>query len=90
MMGSKEEDVPTEPTVKPVFVEDMNEAELATAVSYDYYSSFSLSRLNIFRLCISCPTRSTNFHDFIPLLVTLHFTPSNFYCKFIPLKFEKY
>ncbi|KAG8327296.1 Ubiquitin carboxyl-terminal hydrolase 14 [Homalodisca vitripennis] len=31
MMGSKEEDVPTEPIVKPVFVEDMNEAELATA-----------------------------------------------------------
>lgn len=33
MMGSKEEDVPTEPVVKPVFVEDMNETELATAVS---------------------------------------------------------
>lgn len=33
MMGSKEEDVPQEPTVKPVFVEDMNESELATAVS---------------------------------------------------------
>lgn len=33
MMGSKEEDVPVEPAVKPVFVEDMNEAELATAVS---------------------------------------------------------
>uniref|UniRef100_A0A1B6CDA9 Ubiquitin carboxyl-terminal hydrolase n=1 Tax=Clastoptera arizonana TaxID=38151 RepID=A0A1B6CDA9_9HEMI len=32
MMGSKEEDVPTEPTVKPIFVEDMNEAELATAM----------------------------------------------------------
>jgi len=32
MMGSKEEDVPTEPVVKPVFVEDMNEAELATAM----------------------------------------------------------
>ncbi|XP_046662171.1 ubiquitin carboxyl-terminal hydrolase 14 [Homalodisca vitripennis] len=32
MMGSKEEDVPTEPIVKPVFVEDMNEAELATAM----------------------------------------------------------
>lgn len=33
MMGSKEEDVPSEPIVKPIFVEDMNEAELATAVS---------------------------------------------------------
>ncbi|EZA52154.1 Ubiquitin carboxyl-terminal hydrolase [Ooceraea biroi] len=32
MMGSKEEDVPTEPTEKPVFLEDMNEAELATAL----------------------------------------------------------
>lgn len=32
MMGSKEEDVPVEPAVKPVFVEDMNEAELATAM----------------------------------------------------------
>lgn len=33
MMGSKEEDVPTEPLEKPVFVEDMNESELASAVS---------------------------------------------------------
>lgn len=32
-MGSKEEDVPKEPTEKPVFVEDMNESELATAVN---------------------------------------------------------
>jgi len=31
LMGSKEEDVPTEPVVKPKFVEDMNESELATA-----------------------------------------------------------
>lgn len=33
MMGSKEEDVPTEPLEKPLFVEDMNEGELASAVS---------------------------------------------------------
>ena len=33
MMGSKEEDVPTEPVEKPLFVEDMNESELASAVS---------------------------------------------------------
>ncbi|CAB0039908.1 unnamed protein product [Trichogramma brassicae] len=32
MMGSKEEDVPTEPTVKPIFIEDMNESELSTAL----------------------------------------------------------
>lgn len=32
VMGSKE-DVPTAPTTKPVFVEDMSESELATAVS---------------------------------------------------------
>ncbi|XP_071570537.1 ubiquitin carboxyl-terminal hydrolase 14 [Temnothorax nylanderi] len=32
MMGSKEEDVPIEPIEKPVFLEDMNEAELATAL----------------------------------------------------------
>lgn len=32
MMGSKEEDVPVEPTVKPIFMEDMNESELATAL----------------------------------------------------------
>lgn len=31
-MGSKEEDVPNEPKQKPVFVEDMNEDELASAV----------------------------------------------------------
>lgn len=33
MMGTKEEDVVKEPTVKPVFVEDMNETELASSVS---------------------------------------------------------
>lgn len=32
-MGSKEEDVPVEPSEKTVFMEDMNESELATAVS---------------------------------------------------------
>lgn len=31
-MGSKEEDVPIEPTEKPLFLEDMNESELATAL----------------------------------------------------------
>lgn len=30
LMGSKEEDVPVEPAVKPRFVEDMNDSELAT------------------------------------------------------------
>lgn len=32
MMGSKEEDVPVEPTEKPLFLEDMNESALATAL----------------------------------------------------------
>lgn len=32
MMGSREEDVPTEPTARPCFIEDMNESELATAL----------------------------------------------------------
>ncbi|KAL1513911.1 hypothetical protein ABEB36_003249 [Hypothenemus hampei] len=32
LMGSKEEDVPKEPLEKTVFVEDMNESELATAL----------------------------------------------------------
>lgn len=32
MMGSKEEDVPAEPTEKPLFLEDMNESALATAL----------------------------------------------------------
>lgn len=32
-MGSKEEDVPKEPIEKPVFVEDMNDSDLASAVS---------------------------------------------------------
>ncbi|KAL1129603.1 hypothetical protein AAG570_012548, partial [Ranatra chinensis] len=31
LMGSKEEDVPKEPAVRPIFVEDMTETELATA-----------------------------------------------------------
>lgn len=33
VMGSKEEDVPAVPVEPTRFVEDMNEAELATAVS---------------------------------------------------------
>lgn len=32
-MGSKEEEIPKEPVEKTLFVEDMNETELATAVS---------------------------------------------------------
>lgn len=37
LMGSKEEDVPEEPSSKPMFMEDMTENELATAVSnFDY------------------------------------------------------
>lgn len=32
MMGSKEEDVPNEPIEKPVFIEDMNEAELSSVL----------------------------------------------------------
>lgn len=42
-MGSKEEDLPVEPVEKTVFVEDMNETELATAVSINIYG---LSRKN--------------------------------------------
>lgn len=33
LMGSKEEEIPKEPVEKTVFVEDMNDSELATAVS---------------------------------------------------------
>lgn len=33
LLGSKEE-VPVEPVEKPKFIEDMNESELATAVSF--------------------------------------------------------
>lgn len=36
LMGSKDEDVPVEPAVKPMFVEDMTESQLATVVSYPY------------------------------------------------------
>lgn len=36
LMGSKEEDVPVEPVEKTRFVEDMNESELATAVSKNF------------------------------------------------------
>lgn len=32
-MGSKDEDITQEPITQPVFVEDMSENELATAVS---------------------------------------------------------
>lgn len=39
-MGSKEEDVPQEPVEKTVFVEDMNETELATAVREEHVKTF--------------------------------------------------
>lgn len=32
MMGTKEEEIAKEPEIKPVFLEDMNEAELASSV----------------------------------------------------------
>lgn len=35
-MGSKDEDVPAAPVEQTKFVEDMNESELATAVSYQW------------------------------------------------------
>lgn len=41
VMGSKEEDVPVEPVEKPVFVEDMTETELASAV-YIYIHHVSI------------------------------------------------
>ena len=41
LMGSKEEDVPKEPVEKTVFVEDMNESELATAVSNKKVGKFA-------------------------------------------------
>lgn len=34
-MGSKEEDVPETPSVPTRFVEDMNESEIANAVSFN-------------------------------------------------------
>lgn len=43
-MGSKEEDVPAAPVEQVRFVEDMNESELATAVSTSYLK-FSLRLL---------------------------------------------
>ncbi len=45
-MGSKEEDVPSEPAQKPVFVEDMNEDELASAVSVAYNENFIKLQVN--------------------------------------------
>ena len=58
-MGSKEEDVPTEPVHKVVFMEDMNEDELATAVNTDLLKlNVSLSNLYIFQM--DCPAGLTN------------------------------
>lgn len=49
-MGSKEEDLPVEPVEKTVFLEDMSENELATAVSHQFifynYVQVSLSVRN--------------------------------------------
>lgn len=42
-MGSKEEDVPTEPVGKVTFVEDMNESELASAVSKYLYLTLNFT-----------------------------------------------
>lgn len=42
-MGSKEEDVPTEPVEKTLFVEDMNESELASAVSINHIFKYTSS-----------------------------------------------
>lgn len=39
-MGSKEEDLPKEPVEKTVFIEDMNETELASAVSFKIKAYF--------------------------------------------------
>lgn len=50
MMGTREEDVPSEPTVKPVFVEDMNMAELASAVSN--FAAYSKAFKSFFSLAL--------------------------------------
>lgn len=47
-MGSKEEDVPKEPVERIVFVEDMNESELATAVSIFSYQNLVAVGLILF------------------------------------------
>lgn len=41
LMGSKDEDISQEPITKPVFMEDMSENELATAVSVFCMLKFS-------------------------------------------------
>ena len=51
MMGSKEEDVPVEPTEKPNFIEDMTEAERNSAVSSSNSPSVIINILLLF-LCI--------------------------------------
>jgi ubiquitin carboxyl-terminal hydrolase 14 len=54
MMGSKEEDVPTEPLEKPLFVEDMNEGELASAVSKCGVGFTCGPNLIFFRCSLDC------------------------------------
>lgn len=46
-MGSKEEDVPAAPVEQTRFVEDMNESELATAVSKLIITIYRFYRLLI-------------------------------------------
>lgn len=52
LMGSKEEDVPAEPAVKPVFMEDMNESELASAVNFSFSCLPSFMGLFLPELCM--------------------------------------
>lgn len=53
-MGSKEEDVPKEPVEKTLFMEDMNENELATAVNYIFTLFSMLFSLNVSLVGITC------------------------------------
>lgn len=62
-MGSKEEDVPAAPVEQTRFVEDMNESELATAVSKFKNNMFFDGKLIFFidYLQISTPTQEKNY-----------------------------
>lgn len=61
-MGSKEEDVPNEPKQKPIFVEDMNEDELASAVTQlnPHFKLRSFYLLYCFTLQLDFPSGLTN------------------------------
>lgn len=50
MMGSKDEDVPKEPTVKPMFVEDMTETQLATVVSFYLIELSTINKIFLYFL----------------------------------------